>query len=125
MEPVSFNNRDVYSTWIFNCNINTKSNKIEKFKNNTEELLIKGPNIASIVEYEEESMIISIEPANLLLIKEWKKVRVVEDTNQGNTGKHWINPIPGFCKNFPFLVCSGSQTFNLINVDTGKMEPLI
>ena len=53
-------------------------------------------------------MIIAIEPADLLLIKDWNKVRIIEALNQGNKRKYWITPIPMFHEEeFPFLICSG------------------
>ena len=65
-------------------------------------------------------MLVAIDPADMLLIHDWKVVRIIQDQNPGNKDKCWISPIPGFDEEtLPFLVCSGSQSFNLINVKTG------
>ena len=37
-----------------------------------------------------------------------------------------MKPMPGFDEqNFPFVVCSGWMTFNIINIKEMTMEPLI
>ena len=43
-----------------------------------------------------------------------------------NHSKYFIAPFPNFdMKAFPFLVCSGSESFSLINVRDFKMQNLI
>ena len=71
-------------------------------------------------------MIIAIEPADLLIIKDWQQVRIINDANHGNKHKFWIKKVPGYDnEKFPFLICSGINSFNLINVKTCKTETLI
>ena len=62
----------------------------------------------------------------MLLISNWVPTRVVYKVAPGNFYKHWIRPIPGFDEEYyPFLVCSGRESFNLINVKDADMEKLI
>ena len=40
--------------------------------------------------------------------------------------KFWLTPLPGFNeKDFPYIVCSGWKSYNIINVDEMRMEVLI
>ena len=67
-------------------------------------------------------LIFSIANGDLIIAENWQKVRLIEETNLENTDKCWLSTIPGFdFDSFPFLVSSGSQTYNLINVKTGYM----
>ena len=88
--------------------------------------MIKGPLIDSMLEFSDNQMLLTIYPSDLLIIEDFKRVRVINSINLGSRKKFWISPLPGFDINsFPFLVCSGSQAYNLINVATGRTEPLI
>ena len=82
--------------------------------------------INSILEYGDRMSIVSIDPCNLLIIEDFKIVRLIEESNHGNKQKCWISLVPNFdTADFPFLICSGSQSYNIINVLTGHSEPLI
>ena len=71
-------------------------------------------------------MIIAIWKKDLLILHNWKVIKQIVDKQAGNLDKFWIDKLPGFdLDTFPFLVCSGRETFNLINVTKGKMYPLI
>jgi hypothetical protein len=53
-------------------------------------------------------------------------VKIISESDAGNTSKYWFQTVPFFhAENFPFIICSGKRTFNLINLHTGKMQPLI
>ena len=46
--------------------------------------------------------------------------------NPGNMQKYWIIPLPGFDEEtFPFVVSSGFETLNLINVKTKSGQILV
>ena len=63
---------------------------------------------------------------DLLIIQDWKVISQIIDPEYSNTQKYWIEALPGFDENeFPFVVCSGWLTFNIINVRDMVMEPLI
>lgn len=71
-------------------------------------------------------MIVHVSSRDLMILHDWKVVRQIHDPVYGNTLKFWIEPMPGFdLKEFPFVVCSGWMTFNIINVRDFTMEPLI
>ena len=63
---------------------------------------------------------------HLFIVHNWKVVRRINDVDQKNINKYSINMFPGFdAEDFPFLVCSGESSFNIVNVKTGHMEVLI
>ena len=46
--------------------------------------------------------------------------------NPGNTDKFWLEPVPGFdVETFPFIVSSGHESLNLINVKECRHEVLV
>ena len=62
----------------------------------------------------------------MLLIDGWQAVHRLEDADPGNFEKYWQCKLPHFdLDTFPFLVTSGQQSFNLINVRDYRMEVLI
>ena len=70
-------------------------------------------------------MLIHTEPTDILLVRDFSVVHVFRDGGL-NTHKLWIAPFPSFHEvAFPFLVVSGSETFNLINVKEKRMDVLL
>ena len=70
-------------------------------------------------------MLIHTKLTNLVLAKDFAVVHIFKDSNL-NINKLWIAPLPSFNEiNFPFLVVSGSETLNLINVKETRMEVLL
>ena len=62
----------------------------------------------------------------MLIVKNWNKIHTIADPNPLNTGKNSILCLPNFhVETFPFLVSSGTHSFNLINVKEGSTEELI
>ena len=53
----------------------------------------------------------------MLLVRDWNVVESITALFRGNIQKYYIRPHPEFDVNdFPFLVCSGSDNYVLINV---------
>ena len=126
MLPLSIDQNTSKSTFIFKSHIDPNMHiEIVESINETQ-ILLKGVLADSLFEYAEDKMIIAMDPCDLLLIDNFRKVRIVQDLNFNNSRKYWICPMPDFdLIKFPFLVCSGSQTFNIINTMTGGMEALV
>ena len=71
-------------------------------------------------------MIVHVSTRDLLIIQDWSVITKIKELNDGNTNKYWIRELPGFNEvDFPFIICSGWETFNLINVNDFHMEPLV
>ena len=89
-------------------------------------LFIKNEDVSSIFEYSPNKMILLVYPKDLLLTVDWQVVKRITEQSPGNTQKFWMCKMPGFDeKEFPFIVVSGLETFNLINVKTAYMQVLI
>ena len=71
-------------------------------------------------------MIVHVSSRDLMILHDWQVVSKIIDPVYSNTLKYWIKPLPGFDEqSFPFLICSGWMTFNIINIRDYIMEPLI
>ncbi len=94
-------------------------------------VLLKHEEIQSVFEYAPGKIIVALFTTNFLFLDNWKPVRIKDDwylcdTQVGNDHKFWIDFIHGFEEDeFPFLICSGRETFNMINVKDYRMEVLI
>ena len=62
-------------------------------------------------------MIVHVSPADLLLIVDWRLYSYISDEHKGNHYKTWFAPLPDFnVETFPFIVVSGRESFNLVNL---------
>ena len=61
-----------------------------------------------------------------MVIDDWTVLHTIVDPVPGNNTKDWLSLLPSFdVETFPFVVSSGKNTFNLVNVKTGDMSVLI
>ena len=59
---------------------------------------------------------------NLLIVQDWKVIHEISEPEPGNTEKFWQEPLPGFDLDyFPFLLTSGKESYNIVNVKDGHM----
>ena len=62
----------------------------------------------------------------LLIVQDWKIIHEIVETDPGNTEKFWQFPLPGFdMEDFPFLISSGKESYNIINVKLGTNQKLL
>ena len=89
-------------------------------------MLIKDEKVEAIFEYSPDKLVMSVYPTDIIIVHNFKVVKIIYKIELGNFNKHWIAPLPGFDEiSFPFLLCSGRQNFTLINVEKYKMMKLI
>ena len=82
-----------------------------------EAILIKNKAIISVYEYAPNKMVVYCYNSCLLIIENWEIKKQIEEKDEHNTNKLSIGPMPGFDeKTFPFIVLTGSSTFNILNV---------
>ena len=78
--------------------------------------------VRGICEFAKNQLLVHIEPTGLFIVDHWKVTHEITDPVAGNIQKHWLSVLPKFdLETFPFIVCSGYKTFNLINVRTKVM----
>ena len=71
-------------------------------------------------------MILSLDPADMLIVDNWKPLRIIPSLTKGNIEKNYILPHPDFDEyDFPFLVCSGKCFYVLINVRDFRTDKFI
>ena len=91
--------------------------KISVKQPNVSSIMIKDEYVCSILEYGIGQILLGTQHADLLLIKNWKFIAKISDSNPNNFQKYWLAPIPFFnSETFPFIVSSGYETIDLINV---------
>ena len=89
-------------------------------------MIIKNEKVDTVLEYATDKMLIAVYPTDLLIAHDWKLIRVLLKIQPGNFNKHYIVPLPDFDEQtYPFIVCSGRENFNLINVKEFRMQKLI
>ena len=75
--------------------------------------------VQSICEYAENRMIATSKHW-FAVIQDWKVIRSFKDSDASNVDKWCIAPLPGFNEaTFPFFVCSGRTSYNLVNMKEG------
>ena len=82
--------------------------------------------VTQVLEFAKNRMLLALYPSDLLIIHNWKINRKIVDQNTQNIEKYWLYKLPSFHQDsFPFVITSGSETFNLIDVKKGRMQRLI
>ena len=88
--------------------------------------LFRNEQVRSIFEYAPNNLIAHISPTDLVILVNWQVMQLIQDPQSGNHNKVWFQSLPGFDSVlFPFLVVSGRESFNLINLKDGRMQKLI
>ena len=86
-----------------------------------ESMLLKNEDVDGILEFAEGQFLLSCLPNTLLVVKNWSVAHIITDESSRNIGKNMLVTMPGFCvDDFPFVLSSGRNSFNLINVITGQ-----
>jgi len=90
-------------------------------------ILCKYEYVQACKEYGPNSFCIFADMSQyLLIVQDWKVIHQITESDPGNTEKFWQHPLPGFdMEKFPFLISSGKESYNLVNVKDGTMQPLI
>ena len=80
-------------------------------------MLLRNEYVDGIYEYAENKIVITVYPKNILILEDWHTIRIVIEDQAGNDQKYFIRPLPDFDEQtFPFLVCNGYESMNLINL---------
>ena len=115
-------NRKDWFSWLIKAELNRDTLTFECKDYEKNSILLTNEYIISAFEFGEGSLVIHVQEIDVLLVKEWKVVKVISEKDPGNARKFWFQPLPFFhADEFPFMVCSGTKSFNLINLRTGKM----
>ena len=115
-------NRKDWFSWLIKAELNRDTLTFECKDYEKNSILLTNEYIISAFEFGEGSLVIHVQEIDVLLVKEWKVVKVISEKDPGNARKYWFQPLPFFhADEFPFMVCSGKKSFNLINLRTGKM----
>ena len=94
--------------------------KCERVGNGYGGFVMKNRTVATMLEYAKDKILATIQPKDLIIIEageEWKELKRIVEPHTQNIGKNNLVPIPGFNEVIlPFIVCSGSDYYTLINV---------
>ena len=87
---------------------------------------MKDEVISSVLEYTKNKILVHVTSRDIYVVHEWQVVHRIKETSAGNTMKFWIAPLPGFDEEkFPFVICNGWETYNLINTKEFSMQTLV
>ena len=86
-------------------------------------LLVFNEMMTAICECKENCFVVSLAPRDIMIITNWTVQHVILDPEEGNKDKMFLQVLPGF--NQDYVLASGYNTTNLINVKRGTMQQLI
>ena len=87
---------------------------------------LKDEHVHSVLEFAPNFMIIHVAPTDLLIAKDWRVIGVIKETESENFSKYMLLPFPSFeAEEFPFILCAGRTSLNIVNVKEFKMQVLI
>ena len=79
-----------------------------------------------MLEYAPDQILISVKLRDLIVVENWQVTGVITDSNLSNIDKCWLQLMPGFSiEVFPFVIASGKDSINLVNLKEFSQEPLI
>ena len=82
--------------------------------------------IKAVLEFSPDKFLVHVYPTKLLVMHDWEVVRAIIDPAPGNITKNWLCPLPTFDEDdFPYVVCSGYETCNIVNVKTGTIQAFL
>ena len=87
--------------------------------------------INTVIEYAPGKLIVQTltevdEKASILVIEGFRIRRIIHDPNKMNEEKNLLLLLPGLKKDeFPIIMSTGSQTLDLINLNTSRTQVLI
>ena len=85
-------------------------------------MFLDKEEVAAVLEFAPDKMLLHIAPTDLLVTHNWKVVSRIDDPNVGNIQKYWFCELPNFnAETFPFVLVTGVESFNLLNVKTSAM----
>ena len=86
-------------------------------------MLLLNEYVLAVYGYARSKLLVYADSSKLLLIfDKWQAIHEIKDPNTGNIYKCWISTVPLFdTETFPFVVVSGYESFNIVNVKSGEM----
>ena len=86
-------------------------------------MLLLNEYVLAVYEYAPSKLLVYAYNSKLLLILDnWQAIHEIKDPNPGNIYKCWISTVPLFdTETFPFIIVSGYESYNIVNVKNGKM----
>ena len=71
-------------------------------------------------------MIVFVDYTDLIVVQNWKVTNYIADPVSGNRNKKWLSTLPCFDnEKLPFIVSSGGVSYNLVNINSGKMTVMV
>ena len=89
-------NRDGRNSVVTLCCLNDFEHEFEIKSIEENSTVIYNENVASILEYAKEKLIIHVIQKDFLIIESWKVIKTITDPNDGNTNKFWMLQVPDF-----------------------------
>ena len=78
-----------------------------------------------VKEFEEDTILATVDPDLIVIIEHWLGYKTITDPKESNIQKYFITPLPHFHHTFPFILVTGYESINMVNVNTAEMQTLI
>ena len=117
-------NNDEVQHWILKGGLNVKGRKVTCIM--ADKLLQTNETINYVMEYAPNKFVAHALPASILVVYKQKVIRRIDDPNLKNSEKNLLMLIPDFNEEkFPFILSTGNETLNLVNLHTSKTQALV
>ena len=77
--------------------------------------MIENERVNYAAECDNDTVIVMLMPADVLLIESWRHCFKRMDLQSGNDSKRFLGKLPGHLKELSFMISSGRESLNLIN----------
>ena len=118
------NKQDTVSL-LLRCEIDINQDSMLNAEPQNNAILLKNERVNTALEYAEKKLICAVADVELLIIVDWKNIQTLKDPQLNNI-KTCLQLLPGFnVDQFPFILCNGGESINLINVRDNQIQTLI
>ena len=121
-----------YTSWLLPCSVDlggeNEDRAIAYSDKLNQSLVIMQEQIWSILEYAKNKFLVSTtnSKGHLLVIENFCVVHKIKESVAGNTEKFSLLPMPlSGAKTSQFVISSGIESVNLVNVKRGTMQILV
>ena len=117
-------------SWLLPCSVDldgeNEDRTIAYSDKLNQSLVITQEQIKSILEYAKNKFLVHTATTDLLVIENFCVVHKIKESVPGNTSKHSLLPMPlSGAKTSQFVISSGIESVNLINVKRGTIQILV
>ena len=114
-------NNPGFTSFVSKCTYNEESMEL-KVIDMEKSITTFVSMIEGVAEFPPNGILLHNWCAELLILRDWQVIHHITDPVSGNGRKFWLELMPCFdAEGFPFAICSGNMTYDILNLKTGKL----